>query len=90
MENINPDFNIPFYIVEELITYIELNALGYSESKRWDTIKALLRVAKVNGRFSKEQIDFLESKYCRENGQKAIDSTYDVLKHEIHNWLSER
>lgn len=67
MERINEEFNIPYYIFEELIEYVELTAKGYSKTAKWHNIKALLRLAVVNNRISKEQAEFLEKEFCREN-----------------------
>ncbi len=66
MDKINEDFMIPFYIVEELIDYIELTAQGHSKCAKWENIKALLRLAQVNNRLSNEQINFIINKYNRE------------------------
>lgn len=66
MKKINKDFNIPYYIFEEIVDYIELTNEGYCKSMKWNNIKALLRLAKVNDRLSNEQVDFLLEKYNRE------------------------
>lgn len=66
MEKLNIDFNIPYYIVEEIVDYIELTNKGYCKTMKWENIKALLRLAKVNNRLSNEQVDFLIKKYNRE------------------------
>lgn len=66
MEKINKDFNIPYYIFEEIVEYIELTNQGYCKSMKWENIKALLRLAKVNDRLSDEQVNFLIDKYNRE------------------------
>lgn len=66
MEKINKDFNVPYYIFEEIVDYIELTNEGYCKSMKWNNIKALLRLAKVNDRLSNEQVDFLIEKYNRE------------------------
>lgn len=66
MEKINKDFNVPYYIFEEIVEYIELTKQGYCKSMKWENIKALLRLAKVNNRLSNEQVDFLIKKYNRE------------------------
>lgn len=66
MEKINKDFNIPYYIFEEIVEYIELTNQGYCKSMKWENIKALLRLAKVNDRLSDEQVNFLIDKYDRE------------------------
>ena len=66
MEKINEDFMIPFYIVEELIDYIELTAKGKCKCMKWNNIKSLLNCAKVNNRFTQEQVDYIIKTYCRE------------------------
>lgn len=66
MEEINKDFNVPYYIFEEIVEYIELTKQGYSKSMKWENIKALLRLAKVNNRLSNEQVNFIIEKYNRE------------------------
>ena len=66
METINKDFDIPIYIVEELINYVELTAKGYSKCMKWENIKALFRLAQVNNRLAKQQVEFIISTYCRE------------------------
>jgi len=66
MEKINEEFNMPFYLVEEIINYIELSAQGYCKTSKWNNIKSLLRLAKINNRLSSEQVDFIIEKYNRE------------------------
>lgn len=66
MEKINKDFNVPFYIVDEIIEYIELTKQGYCKTAKWQNIKALLGLAKVNDKLSSEQVNFLIEKYNRE------------------------
>ena len=66
MEQIDIDFNVPYYIVEEIVDYIELTAKGYCKCMKWENIKALLQLAKINNRLTQEQINFLEKTYCRE------------------------
>lgn len=66
MNKINEDFMIPFYIVEELIDYIELTSKGYSKYAKWNNIKSLLKLAQVNNRLSNEQVNFIINKYNRE------------------------
>lgn len=66
MNEIKKDFNIPYYILEESIEYIELTNQGYCKSSKWENIKALLGLAKVNNRLSSEQVKFLIEKYNRE------------------------
>lgn len=66
MNEINKDFSIPFYLVEEIVDYIELTAKGYSKCMKWENIKSLLRLAQVNNRLSSEQVNFIIETYCRE------------------------
>lgn len=55
----NENFNIPYYIFEQLVSYIE-NGRPIME---WENIKVLLKIAHLNNRLTKEQIEFLESRY---------------------------
>ncbi len=66
MDKINKDFNIPYYIFEEIVEYIEQTAQGCYKSMKWSNIKALLRLAQVNKRLSSEQVNFIIETYCRE------------------------
>lgn len=66
MEEIKKDFNVPYYIFEEIVEYIELTNQGHCKSMKWENIKALLRLAKVNDRLSSEQVNFIIEKYNRE------------------------
>lgn len=66
MEQLNKEFNIPYYIFKEITEYIELTAKGHCKCMKWENIKALLRLAVVNNRITKEQADFLEKEFCRE------------------------
>ncbi|MBO5478687.1 MAG: hypothetical protein J6A04_03110 [Clostridia bacterium] len=59
------DFCVPYYIVEELVDYIELTAQGHCKCMKWENIKALLRLAKANNRLSNEQVEFIIKKYNR-------------------------
>lgn len=70
MEKLNIDFCIPYYIVEELLEYIELTAKGYCKSMKWENIKALLRLAKVNNRLTEEQVEYIIEKFNREKVSK--------------------
>ena len=66
MEQLNKEFNVPYYIFEEIIEYVELTAKGYCKCMKWENIKTLLRLAVVNNRLTKEQAEFLEKEFCRE------------------------
>ena len=66
MNTINEEFNIPYYIFEEITEYIELTALGHKKSMKWENIKSLLGLAKMNKRLTEEQVNHLIDKYSRE------------------------
>lgn len=67
MEQFNNEFNIPYYIFEEIVEYIELTAKGHCKTMKWENIKALLGMAKVNNRLTEQQVQYLINKFCREN-----------------------
>lgn len=67
------DFNVPYYIMEEIIEYIEQTAMGKNKSMKWENVKALLKLAVMNKKITKEQSEFLEKQYCRENKSKYVD-----------------
>ncbi len=66
MEQINKEFDVPYYIFEEIVNYIELTAHEKNKSMKWENIKMLLGLAKVNDRLTSEQVEFLINKYNRE------------------------
>ncbi len=66
MEEINKDFNVPYYIFEEIIEYIELTAKGKCKTMKWENIKALLNLAVINNRLTDKQADYLKKTFCRE------------------------
>ncbi len=63
------NFDVPYYVVEEIVDYIEQTAKGKSKSMKWENVKALIRLALINKRLSKEQAEFLISNFCRENSK---------------------
>lgn len=65
-EIINPDFNIPYYIFEEIVEYIEQTGQGRCRSMKWENIRSLLNCAVLNKRLTRVQADNLEQTYCRE------------------------
>ena len=66
MEEINTDFNVPYYIFEEIVEYIELTKQKHCKSMKWENIKALLNLAKINNRLTQKQVNFIIEKYNRE------------------------
>ena len=67
---LNPDFDIPYYIFEEIVEYIEQTSKGRCRCMKWANIKALLLCAVQNNRISIEQAKCLEKTYCREKDLK--------------------
>lgn len=65
MNKINEDFNVPYYIFEEIVQYIELTAQGHCKTEKWENIKTLLRLAKINNRLTDKQIKYIIDTYCR-------------------------
>ncbi len=66
MEEINKDFNIPYYIFEEILEYIELTAKGKCKTMKWENIKSLLNLAVINNKLTNEQARYLKETFCRE------------------------
>lgn len=62
----NQNFDIPYYVFEEIVDYIEQTAKGKSKCMKWSNVKAIIRLAVLNNRLSKEQGDFLITTFCRE------------------------
>lgn len=66
MKKINEDFDIPCYIFEEIVEYVELTAQGYCKCMKWDNIKSLLKLAQVNNRLTDRQVKYIIETYNRE------------------------
>lgn len=66
MEKLNKDFNVPYYIFEEILQYIELTAKGNCKTMKWENIKSLLNLAVISNRLTKEQAEYLKETFCRE------------------------
>ena len=66
MEQLNEEFNVPYYIFEKIVEYVELTEKGYCRCMKWENIRSLLRLAVVNERLTEEQAEFLEKEFCRE------------------------
>ena len=78
MEQINEEFNVPYYIFEEIIEYVELTAKGYSKCMKWENIRALLRLAVVNERLTEQQAEFLEKEL-----KKLYNSFTEILLYNM-------
>lgn len=55
----NKDFNIPFYIFEEIIEYIEKG----KPVTKWNNIMTLMQLAKLNNRLTESQIKYIIDTY---------------------------
>ena len=66
MKQLNKEFDVPYYIFEEIIEYVELTAKGYSKCMKWENIRRLLRCAVVNEKLTEAQAENIEKTYCRE------------------------
>ena len=66
MKKINEDFNVPYYIFEEIVEYVELTAQGHCKRMKWDNIKSLLKLAQVNNRLTDRQVKYILETYNRE------------------------
>ena len=66
MEKINEDFNIPYYIFEEIVEYVEQTAQGRCRCSKWNNIKSLLRLAQANNHLTEQQVKYIIKIYCRE------------------------
>lgn len=66
MSKINNNFNIPYYIFEEIVEYIDLKSDGIEKSSKWDNILMLLNTAVVNKKLSYEQAEYIKKTFCRE------------------------
>lgn len=65
----NFEFNVPYYIFEEIVEYIELNKEKCKTAK-WENIKYLLNLAVVSNKITKEQSNFIRDKFSREEQYK--------------------
>lgn len=66
MDEINKDLDIPHYIFEEIVEYVEQTAKGRCRTMKWENIKALLGLARVNNRLTDTQVKHIINTYCRE------------------------
>lgn len=66
MNKVNEEFDIPHYLFEEIVQYVEETAKGHCKMAKWNNIKALLRLAKVNDRLTEQQVEYIIKTYCRE------------------------
>lgn len=67
MEKLTKNFVVPNYIASEILEYIEQTAQSRCKCMKWRNIQALLGLAIINGRITREQADIIEKLFCREN-----------------------
>jgi len=66
MSKINTNFDIPYYIFEEIIEYIDLKNKGIDKISKWNNIVLLLNTAVINKKLSYEQAEYIKKTFCRE------------------------
>ena len=66
MEKATENFIVLNYISEEILEYIEQTAQGRCRCMKWRNIQALLVLAVINRRITREQADIIEELFCRE------------------------
>lgn len=63
MSNINYDFDIPYYVFEEIVEYASINSSSEDKFFKWNNIKILLNMAVANDRLSYEQAEYIKNKF---------------------------
>ena len=58
---------IPFYIVNDIVEYIEYKGGISSKTKRWSNISTLINGAVLNNRLKKEEATKIKETFCRED-----------------------
>lgn len=53
------EVNMPYYIFEKIVQYVEETAQGRCRASKWKNIKALLGLAKVNNRLTQERVEII-------------------------------
>lgn len=66
MSKINTNFDIPYYIFEEIVEYIELKSDGSYKTSKWENILLLLNTAVMNKKLTYEQAEYIKKTFCRE------------------------
>lgn len=79
MEQVDQEFNVPYYIFEEIIKYVELTEKVYCKCMKWENIKTLLQLAVINNRLTKEQAEFLEKEFYRERSITRMLQKYKIF-----------
>lgn len=55
MSKINEEFNVPFYVVEEIIEYLKEQINGINRQSKLNNINSLIALAVVNNRLTSQQ-----------------------------------
>ena len=58
---------IPFYIVNDIVEYIEYKGGISDKIKRWSNISTLINGAVLNHRLTREEATKIKEKFCRED-----------------------
>lgn len=66
MSKINNNFNIPYYIFEEIVEYIDLKSDGIEKASKWNNILMLLNTAVMNKKLTYEQAEYIKKTFCKE------------------------
>lgn len=66
MSKTNTNFDIPYYIFEEIVEYIDFKSDGIEKSSKWNNILSLLNIAVMNNKLSHEQSEYIKKTFCRE------------------------
>ena len=64
MSKINSDFDIPYYIFEELIEYISFKCNGIEKASKLESIYIFLNTAVINKKLSSDQAEYIKKTFC--------------------------
>lgn len=67
---IDEEFNIPYYVFEAIVNYVEHSAKETYSRESWNEVVMLINMAQMNDRFSESQAKKLKEKFCREDKNK--------------------
>lgn len=64
MSKIDTNFDIPYYIFEEIVNYVGLNISEAERISKLENIQLLLNLAVINKKLSKEQAEYIKKTFC--------------------------
>lgn len=64
MSKINSNFDVPYYIFEELIEYTIFKCKGIEKASKLENIYLLLNTAVINNKLSSEQAEYIKKTFC--------------------------